>query len=78
LPERSTFRGTENTVPNRRGPFELAARDDLVPDDEADQRNRADPEFHKRETTLLGSRSATITNFERVMAALRRKGCPTH
>jgi Ser/Thr protein kinase RdoA (MazF antagonist) len=40
LPERSTFRGMKNTVPNRRGPFELAARDALVPDDEADQRNR--------------------------------------
>jgi 2-desacetyl-2-hydroxyethyl bacteriochlorophyllide A dehydrogenase len=31
----------------------------------------ADPEFHKRETTLLGSRNATREDFERVMDALR-------
>jgi 2-desacetyl-2-hydroxyethyl bacteriochlorophyllide A dehydrogenase len=31
----------------------------------------ADPEFHKRETTLLGSRNATRADFETVFAALR-------
>lgn len=31
----------------------------------------ADPEFHKRETTLLGSRNATMEDFETVLAALR-------
>lgn len=30
-----------------------------------------DPEFHKRETTLLGSRNATTADFERVMRAIR-------
>ncbi len=30
-----------------------------------------DPEFHKRETTLLGSRNATPEDFERVLQALR-------
>jgi 2-desacetyl-2-hydroxyethyl bacteriochlorophyllide A dehydrogenase len=31
----------------------------------------SDPEFHKRETTLLGSRNATIEDFEHVMKAMR-------
>jgi 2-desacetyl-2-hydroxyethyl bacteriochlorophyllide A dehydrogenase len=31
----------------------------------------SDPEFHKRETTLLGSRNATMEDFETVLAALR-------
>jgi threonine dehydrogenase-like Zn-dependent dehydrogenase len=31
----------------------------------------ADPEFHKRETTLLGSRNATTEDFETVLAAMR-------
>ena len=31
----------------------------------------ADPEFHKRETTLLGSRNATRADFDTVFAALR-------
>ncbi|GGF61036.1 alcohol dehydrogenase [Paenibacillus albidus] len=30
-----------------------------------------DPEFHKREMTLLGSRNAVLEDFEKVMAALR-------
>ncbi len=30
-----------------------------------------DPEFHKRETTLLGSRNATLSDFERVVACLK-------
>jgi 2-desacetyl-2-hydroxyethyl bacteriochlorophyllide A dehydrogenase len=36
----------------------------------------SDPEFHKRETTLLGSRNATIGDFERVMTALRAGKVP--
>ncbi|KQZ50018.1 dehydrogenase [Rhizobium sp. Root149] len=35
-----------------------------------------DPEFHKRETTLLGSRNATISDFEYVMAAMRAGEVP--
>lgn len=31
----------------------------------------SDPEFHKRETSLLGSRNATRADFERVMQAMR-------
>jgi len=31
----------------------------------------SDPEFHKRETTLLGSRNATLEDFETVLAAMR-------
>ncbi len=31
----------------------------------------SDPEFHKRETTLLGSRNATRADFDTVFAALR-------
>ncbi len=31
----------------------------------------SDPEFHKRETTLLGSRNATRADFDAVLAALR-------
>ena len=37
----------------------------------------ADPEFHKRETTLLGSRNATLADFEHVLAALRAGQVPT-
>lgn len=35
-----------------------------------------DPEFHKRETTLLGSRNATTEDFERVLEALRAGKVP--
>ncbi len=31
----------------------------------------SDPEFHKRETTLLGSRNATMQDFETVLTAMR-------
>jgi 2-desacetyl-2-hydroxyethyl bacteriochlorophyllide A dehydrogenase len=37
----------------------------------------SDPEFHKRETTLLGSRNATSEDFETVMAAMRSGKIPT-
>ena len=37
----------------------------------------ADPEFHKRETTLLGSRNATREDFETVFASLRAGKIPT-
>ena len=36
-----------------------------------------DPEFHKRETTLLGSRNATREDFETVLEAMRRGQVPT-
>jgi 2-desacetyl-2-hydroxyethyl bacteriochlorophyllide A dehydrogenase len=35
-----------------------------------------DPEFHKRETTLLGSRNATAEDFETVLAAMREGRIP--
>jgi len=35
-----------------------------------------DPEFHKRETTLLGSRNATAEDFETVVAAMREGRVP--
>ena len=36
----------------------------------------ADPEFHKRETTLLGSRNATRADFDAVFAMLRAGKIP--
>ena len=36
-----------------------------------------DPEFHKRETTLLGSRNATRADFAAVIAAIREGAVPT-
>jgi 2-desacetyl-2-hydroxyethyl bacteriochlorophyllide A dehydrogenase len=36
-----------------------------------------DPEFHKRETTLLGSRNATVDDFRAVMDAIREGAVPT-
>jgi 2-desacetyl-2-hydroxyethyl bacteriochlorophyllide A dehydrogenase len=37
----------------------------------------SDPEFHKRETTLLSSRNAMLTDFATVMAAMREGKIPT-
>ncbi len=37
----------------------------------------ADPEFHKREMQLIGSRNATREDFERVIAAIRSGDVPT-
>ena len=37
----------------------------------------SDPEFHKREATLLGSRNATLEDFEVVLAAMRAGQVPT-
>ncbi|WP_445233155.1 zinc-binding alcohol dehydrogenase family protein [Duganella rhizosphaerae] len=37
----------------------------------------SDPEFHKRETTLLGSRNATADDFREVLAAMRSGLIPT-
>jgi len=37
----------------------------------------SDPEFHKRETSLLGSRNATPEDFEAVVAAMRAGLVPT-
>lgn len=36
-----------------------------------------DPEFHKRETTLLASRNAVNGDFERVIASMREERIPT-
>ena len=41
-----------------------------------DQIAFSDPEFHKRETTLLGSRNATLEDFETVLAAMRAGQIP--
>jgi 2-desacetyl-2-hydroxyethyl bacteriochlorophyllide A dehydrogenase len=37
----------------------------------------SDPEFHKRETTLLSSRNATLADFDTVMGAMRDGLVPT-
>jgi threonine dehydrogenase-like Zn-dependent dehydrogenase len=37
----------------------------------------ADPEFHKRETSLLGSRNATADDFREVLAAMKAGHIPT-
>lgn len=37
----------------------------------------SDPEFHKREATLLGSRNATMEDFETVLEAMRAGKVPT-
>lgn len=37
----------------------------------------SDPEFHKREATLMGSRNATVEDFETVIAAMRAGQIPT-
>lgn len=37
----------------------------------------SDPEFHKRETSLLGSRNATFEDFAHVMASMRAGTIPT-
>ena len=37
----------------------------------------ADPEFHKRETSLLGSRNATIEDFRQVLEVMRAGRIPT-
>lgn len=37
----------------------------------------SDPEFHKREMSLLGSRNATIDDFDFVLAAIREGKVPT-
>ena len=36
----------------------------------------SDPEFHKREMTLMGSRNATVEDFETVLAAMRAGKVP--
>lgn len=37
----------------------------------------ADPEFHRRETTLIASRNALSSDFARVLAAIRSGDLPT-
>lgn len=43
----------------------------------SDRISFADPEFHKRETTLLASRNATVADFEKVLDAMRAGKIPT-
>ena len=43
----------------------------------SDRISFADPEFHKRETTLLASRNATPDDFETVLSAMRAGLIPT-
>lgn len=43
----------------------------------SDRISFADPEFHKRETTLLASRNATVADFETVLDAMRAGKIPT-
>jgi threonine dehydrogenase-like Zn-dependent dehydrogenase len=43
----------------------------------SDRISFADPEFHKRETTLLASRNATPDDFETVLKAMRAGLIPT-
>ena len=38
----------------------------------------SDPEFHRREATLMGSRNATAEDFETVLHAMRAGQIPTH
>jgi threonine dehydrogenase-like Zn-dependent dehydrogenase len=38
----------------------------------------SDPEFHKREMTLMGSRNATRADFDRVIAAIATGQVPLH
>ena len=35
-----------------------------------------DPDFHRKELTLLGSRNATLQDFERVVASIRDGSAP--
>jgi len=42
-----------------------------------DQIGFSDPEFHKREATLIGSRNATMEDFDTVLAAMRDGKVPT-
>jgi 2-desacetyl-2-hydroxyethyl bacteriochlorophyllide A dehydrogenase len=42
-----------------------------------DQLSFSDPEFHKRETTLLGSRNATAADFAEVVEAMKAGRVPT-
>lgn len=42
----------------------------------ADTISFSDPEFHKREATLLGSRNATLEDFETVIEAMRAGNIP--
>lgn len=73
------FDATGNAQAMKRG-FEFVAHGgsyvlvSIVRDDIA----FSDPEFHKREMTLLGSRNATVADFDVVLAAMRAGQVPTH
>jgi Ser/Thr protein kinase RdoA (MazF antagonist) len=64
--ERSTFRSMKNTISNRRGSFKLGACSDLVPDEEAGQRNSAMAEGRDH----LPCAAASTEAYFRVAAAI--------
>src|SRR5450830_537509 len=72
------FDATGNTTAMERG-FEFVAHGgsyvlvSIVPG----EISFSDPEFHKRETSLLSSRNATCEDFEEVVAAMRAGQIPT-
>ena len=43
----------------------------------SDRISFSDPDFHRREMTLLASRNATLADFERVLKAMREGQVPT-
>lgn len=43
----------------------------------SDRISFSDPDFHRREMTLMASRNATLTDFERVLHAMREGQVPT-
>jgi threonine dehydrogenase-like Zn-dependent dehydrogenase len=43
----------------------------------SDRISFSDPDFHRREMSLLASRNATLTDFERVVEAMREGQVPT-
>lgn len=75
----TVFDATGNAKAMERG-FELIAHGgkyvliSIVPD----TISFSDPEFHKREATLMGSRNATTDDFETVLTAMRAGQIPTN
>jgi 2-desacetyl-2-hydroxyethyl bacteriochlorophyllide A dehydrogenase len=44
----------------------------------SDRISFSDPDFHRREMTLMASRNATLADFDRVVRAMREGKVPTH
>ncbi len=74
----AVFDATGNAQAMKRG-FEFVAHGGsyILVSIVRDEISFSDPEFHKRETTLLGSRNATIEDFEAVLTAMRAGLVPT-